>query len=90
MKTSTIIKRRRIVGLKDLRTNMEKYIKAVDGGMSFTVVRRSKPIFRIEPTHDEFGEPLEDWETFDFRDKNGNGISTKEFLKLMRKHGSDK
>lgn len=83
-------KRHSIVGLKELRTNMEKYIEAVDKGTSFTVLRRSKPIFRIEPAVDEFGQPLDGWETFDFRDDNGDGITAEKFLKLLRKHGPNK
>ena len=38
-----------IVGLKELRENTEAYIEAVQKGRSFTVVRRSQPIFRMEP-----------------------------------------
>ena len=34
-----------IIGFKDLRLNADKYIKAIARGKSFTVVRRSKPIF---------------------------------------------
>ena len=36
-----------IIGLKELRQNTEKYIGAVKRGRSFTVVRRSKPIFKV-------------------------------------------
>lgn len=38
-----------IVGLKELREDMDKYIALVDKGESFTVVRRSRPVFKIAP-----------------------------------------
>ena len=43
-----------IIGFKDLRLNADKYISAIARGKSFTVVRRSKPIFNITPV-DEWG-----------------------------------
>lgn len=53
-----------IVGLKDLRDNMETYIKQVEKGKSFTVVRRSKPVFRISPANKQDAaqtEELVEW-----------------------------
>ena len=44
-----------IIGLKELRENMELYIDAVDKGRSFVVVRKSRPVFRISPL-DEWGD----------------------------------
>jgi len=38
-----------IVGLKELRENMEVYITKVQQGGSFVVVRKSKVVFRIAP-----------------------------------------
>ena len=38
-----------IIGFKELRENAGKYINAIARGKSFTVVRRSKPIFNITP-----------------------------------------
>jgi prevent-host-death family protein len=37
------------VGLKELRENMGKYIKEVQKGRTFIVLRRSKPVFKIVP-----------------------------------------
>ncbi len=77
-----------IIGFKDLRLNADKYINAVARGRSFTVVRRSKPVFNIIPV-DEWGDEGT-WETIaDFRDKNGNGIRMEDFAKMLRKsiHG---
>ena len=45
MKTAT----KNIVGLKELRENMDSYISGVEKGRSFIVVRRSRPIFRLAP-----------------------------------------
>ncbi|MEK7508042.1 MAG: type II toxin-antitoxin system prevent-host-death family antitoxin [Patescibacteria group bacterium] len=42
-----------IVGLKELRENVEKYISRVSSGESFTIVRRSKPVFKISPPEEE-------------------------------------
>ena len=42
-----------IVGLKELRQNTERYITEVNKGKSFTVVRRSKPVFRISQPDEE-------------------------------------
>lgn len=90
MSTTTNKKRggaRKIIGLKDLRLNMEKYIKAVDKGESFTVVRRSKPIFAVTPL-DEWGDPVGEWnDGLDFRDLPGGGMPAEDFLKLLKKYG---
>jgi len=60
-----------LVGLKELRS-------------SYTVLRRSKPLFRISPvdTEDETG-----WDTiFDAdRDNKGKGIPGGEVLRILRK-----
>ena len=49
MKNSTII------GLKELRENIEEYIGKVEKGKSFVVVRRSHPVFKIAPV-DAWGD----------------------------------
>ena len=38
-----------IVGLKELRENMDSYISQVKKGRSFVVVRKSKPVFKLTP-----------------------------------------
>ena len=53
-----------IVGLKELRENLEDYIVSVKRGKSFLVVRRSKPIFKISPPSEnetEIWEPVIDF-----------------------------
>ncbi len=70
------ISKEKIVGVKDLRQNLEKYINKVSMGESFTVVRRSKPVFKITPTEDEsLWEPV-----INFTKIKRGGVSVKELL----------
>jgi len=72
-----------IIGLKELRENMETYISQVKKGKSFTVVRRSSPVFRVTPV-DELGDEGV-WETVvDFSSLKGGGMPAKQFLKLLK------
>ena len=43
----------KIVGVKELRENLPSYIKKIQAGKSFTVVKRSKPVFKITPPDEE-------------------------------------
>lgn len=73
------------VGLKELRTNLEKYVREVGRGSSFTVMRRSKPVFRIAPI-DEEGEGA--WETVvDFTKIDKRGVPADQVLKALRALG---
>ncbi|MCX6068476.1 MAG: type II toxin-antitoxin system prevent-host-death family antitoxin [Chloroflexi bacterium] len=66
-----------IIALKEFRLNAQKYIDASEKGHSFIVVKRSRPVFRIEPI-------AEQWETIaDFSDIGG--IPINKFLKALRK-----
>ncbi|MCK5027399.1 MAG: type II toxin-antitoxin system prevent-host-death family antitoxin [Candidatus Pacebacteria bacterium] len=60
-----------IVGVKELRQNLDEYIAQVGKGKSFTVFRRSKPVFKITPVI-----PEEDmWETvIDFTKIKKGGV----------------
>ncbi|MDP3764632.1 MAG: type II toxin-antitoxin system Phd/YefM family antitoxin [bacterium] len=70
-----------IVGLKELRENLDIYISQIDKGKSFTVVRKSKPVFKIVPPEAE-----EQWETIvDFTKINKNGLAAREILAELRK-----
>lgn len=70
-----------IVGLKDLRENIEKYISLVNKGMSFTIVRRSKPIFIISPVSNE---EEAGWESVvDFTKLKRGGIKIDDILKRL-------
>jgi len=68
-----------IVGLKELRMNMDSYISRIDKGESITVVRRSQPIFKITPVDDD---PL--WDTVvDFTSVRKGGIPITEILSRL-------
>lgn len=71
-----------IVGLKELRENLEDYIVKIKRGKSFLVVRRSKPVFKISP-------PVDDerfWESvIDFTKIKKGGVSAREILRQLRK-----
>jgi len=70
-----------IVGVKELRHNLDEYITEVGKGRSFTVVRRSRPVFKISPV-DEWGDEGM-WErVIDFGPK---GIPAKEMLRILKK-----
>ncbi len=70
------ISKGKIVGVKELRENLEKYINRVDKGESFTVVRRSRPVFKISPAEEE-----NLWETvIDFTKIKKGGIDIKDLL----------
>lgn len=64
------------VSLKDLRDQFPKYIEAIANGQSFTVVKRSKPIFQINPISDDGS-----WQTIvDFTEIDGQGVSADDIL----------
>ena len=69
-----------IVGLKDLRENMERYAQKVAQGKSFVVIRRAKPLFRLAPLEDEEWE-----EVIDFTKIRKGGIPAKELLSVLKK-----
>jgi len=79
------IAKKSVVGLKELRENMETYISRIQKGESVTVMRRNQPIFRLTPADAELES---DWETvIDFTEINENGVSAKELLASLRAHG---
>jgi len=70
-----------IVGLKELRENINTYISKVKKGDSFIVARKSKPLFKIVPLELE-----NQWETVvNFTEIKKDGVSAKEILKELRK-----
>ena len=72
-----------IIGLKDLRMNTSKYINRLSRGESFTVVKRSKPVFKVVP-FDEDDESL--WETVvDFTPINPRGVPIAGVLKSLKR-----
>ena len=69
----------KIVGLKELRENLEQYVRGVGRGDDYIVVRRSKPLFRITPL-----DRKEDWETIiDFTRIKKGGVNIKELLSRL-------
>lgn len=70
-----------IIGLKELRGNMNNWINQIQKGKSFLVVRKSRPVFKIVPPETE-----EQWETVaDFTAISKNGVSAKKILTELRK-----
>jgi len=68
-----------IVGLKELREHVDKYISLVKKGQSFTVVRRSKPVFKIAPVDEEA-----EWETvIDFTKIKKGGVPIDEVISRL-------
>ena len=71
-----------ILGLKELRENMQKYASRVEKGESFIVVKKSKPMFKISSVDEDEGL----WETvIDFTKINKNGVDAKTVLGILRK-----
>ena len=76
----TILKKN-IVGLKELREDMNTYIARVDRGESFTVVRRSKPVFQLAPVDDE-----SEWKTVvDFTKIHKGGLPIDEVIARLKR-----
>ncbi len=70
-----------IVGLKELRQNIESYIAEVKKGKSFIVVRRSKPVLKISSPESE-----DMWErVVDFTSIKKEGVPASDVLKALRK-----
>jgi len=67
-----------MVGLKELRQNLEQYVRLVEQGKSLIVLRRSKPLFRISPIEEEEWE-----EVIDFTKIRRGGILIKELLSRL-------
>lgn len=68
-----------IVGVKELRENLDAFIAQINKGASFIVVRRSKPVFNMTPvTTDEKWE-----EAADFTKIKKGGIKIEEILSRL-------
>ena len=66
-----------ILGLKELRENMQKYASRVEKGESFIVIKKSKPLFKISSIDEDEGL----WETIvDFTKIRKGGIPAAELL----------
>lgn len=70
-----------IIGLKELRENVETYASEAKKGRSFLVMRRSQPLFKISPPD----EADDLWETVvDFTKFYKDGVSAGQLLKKLR------
>ena len=69
-----------IVGLKEVRENINRFVKGVEKGRSFLVVRKAKPLFRLTPLEKQD----EEWEeVIDFTKIKKGGIRIKEILSRL-------
>lgn len=69
-----------IVGLKELRENVETYISRIKKGQSFIVVRKSKPVFKLSPLSEE----IENWESVvDFTKIKKGGVDIKDLISRL-------
>lgn len=70
-----------ILGLKELRENMQKYASRVEKGESFIVVKKSKPLFKVSSVDEDEGL----WETVvDFTKIRKGGILAEELLAKLK------
>lgn len=70
----------RILGLKELRENMQKYAARVERGESFIVVKKSKPLFKISSPDEDDGL----WDTvIDFTKIRKGGIPAEELSRKL-------
>jgi len=67
-----------IVGLRELRQNMDKYSRKVAKGNSFIVFRRAKPLFQINPIEKDQWE-----EVIDFTKIKKGGVKISEILSRL-------
>ena len=68
-----------IIGVKELRQNLDQYIAQIAKGKSFMVIRRSKPVFSISPVNSE-----ESWEeVVDFTKIKKGGVKIEEILSRL-------
>lgn len=67
-----------MIGLKELRENVDTYTKRVKAGDSFVVMRRSTPLFKISPVEDEAWE-----EVIDFTKIKKGGVDIDELLQRL-------
>jgi antitoxin (DNA-binding transcriptional repressor) of toxin-antitoxin stability system len=68
-----------LIGLKDLRLNMEKYANQVKAGKSFIVLKQSKPLFKLSPVDDN-----NDWEELiNFTKIKKGGVNIDDLLSAL-------
>lgn len=65
------------VGLKELRQNMDKYIKKIEKGDSLVIMRRNEPLFLMAPLDEEWEEAI------DFTKIKKGGVDIDEVLSRL-------
>lgn len=68
----------RLVGLKELRQNIDKYASCVRKGEGLIVMRKSKPLFKIVPLEEEEWE-----EVVDFTKLRKGGVPMRDILSRL-------
>lgn len=69
------------ISLKELRLKLPEVVEKINAGKSFTVFKRSKPIFQINP----IVEDDEGWETIlDFTEIDKDGVPAEDILRALR------
>lgn len=69
----------KLIALKDLRLNMDKYAKEVQLGKSFIILKQSKPLFKISPIDND-----ENWEEVaNFTKIKKGGVNIEELLRAL-------
>lgn len=74
-----------IVNIKELRLNMDKYVNAVAKGKSFLVMKRSRPVFQMNPIKEiVLADDGPGWKTvIDFTKIRKGGVPAEEVLKAL-------
>lgn len=69
----------KLIGLKDLRLNMDKYASEVKAGKSFIVLKQSKPLFKLSPVGED-----DAWEeVINFAKIKKGGVNIDELLAAL-------
>jgi antitoxin (DNA-binding transcriptional repressor) of toxin-antitoxin stability system len=77
----------KIIGLKELRENTDAYISEIEKGRSFTVMRKSQPVFTISPV--EVWKDEGNWrDVVDFTSFDKNGVEITEIIKSLKRLSS--
>ncbi len=74
--------KKNIIGFKELRENAEVYIREIEKGRSFIVMRRSTPIFKITPV-DEWGDQGVWDSAIDLTKVRKGGVPVRELLEQL-------
>lgn len=70
-----------IVGLKEFREKLPAYEKKVAEGVSFVVVKKSRPIFRVSPVDQQSDDLWE--EVIDFTKFKKGGVAIEDLLSRL-------